>query len=119
MVTHNKIAHIQEKFPDIEVLPADLTVSALAQQSIRCILCIYRHECTSNFFCFTRSVQVPDAHVGLSLKLALGLKLTRYVRTMPPEKAHIGSILSAQVIPHLKLDPNINLLLSLLRSWPV
>ena len=30
-----QIAHIQDKFPDIEVLPADFTVSALAQQSIR------------------------------------------------------------------------------------
>ena len=32
-----QIAHIQEKFPDIEVLPAEFTVSALAQQSIRCV----------------------------------------------------------------------------------
>ena len=32
-----QIAHIQEKFPDIEVLPTDFTVSALAQQSIRCV----------------------------------------------------------------------------------
>ena len=43
-----QIAHIQDKFPDIEVLPAAFTVSANAQQSIRCVPCIYHHECISN-----------------------------------------------------------------------
>ena len=46
-----QIAHIQDKLPDIEVLPADFTVSALAQQSIRCASCTY-HECISNFSVF-------------------------------------------------------------------
>ena len=44
-----QIAHIQDKFPDIEVLPAEFTVSANAQQSIRCVPCIY-HECISDLF---------------------------------------------------------------------
>jgi hypothetical protein len=43
-----QIAHIQDKFPDIEVLPAEFTVSANAQQSIRCAPCIYHHECIPN-----------------------------------------------------------------------
>lgn len=43
-----QIAHIQDKFPEIEVLPAEFTVSANAQQSIRCAPCIYHHEFISN-----------------------------------------------------------------------
>ena len=58
-------------------------------------------------FRFTRSVQVPDAYVGLSLKLTLALKLTRHVRTIFPENAYLGPTFSAQVVPHLKLDHNI------------
>jgi hypothetical protein len=41
-------------------------------------------------FRFTRSVQVPDAYARLSLKLTLGLKLTRHVRTISPESAYLG-----------------------------
>ena len=43
-----QITHIQDKFPDINILPPDFTVSALAQQSIRFVPCTY-HECIPNF----------------------------------------------------------------------
>ena len=48
-----QIAHIQDKFPDIEVLSAEFAVSANAQQSIRCAPCIYHYECSSDLsqFC--------------------------------------------------------------------
>ena len=58
-------------------------------------------------FRFTRSVQVPDACGGLTLKLALALIVTRHVRIISPESAYLGPSFSAQVIPHLKLDPNV------------
>lgn len=44
-----QLTHIQDKFPDIEVLPSEFTVSAHAQQSVRWVSCT-RHECISNFF---------------------------------------------------------------------
>ena len=34
-----QIAHIQDKFPDVEILPTEFAVSANAQQSIRCVPC--------------------------------------------------------------------------------
>ncbi|KAK2460987.1 hypothetical protein APHAL10511_007457 [Amanita phalloides] len=80
--------HIQHKFPDIEILPAEFVVPVLAQQSIR-------------------SVQVPDAYVDLSLKLGVGLKLTSTIRTISPASAYLGPRFSAQVVPHLNLDPNV------------
>ena len=71
---------------------------------------------------FSRSVQVPDAYGELSLKLPLGLKLTRYVRTIYPENAYLGPSFSALVVPHLKLDPNVvivaNELASVIHTHP-
>lgn len=32
-----QIVHIQDKFPDVKILPPAFTVSAYAQQSIRCV----------------------------------------------------------------------------------
>ena len=58
-------------------------------------------------FRFISSVQVPDAYSELSLKLPLGLKLTQEVRTIYPEYAYLAPRFSAQVIPHLKFDPNV------------
>ena len=58
-------------------------------------------------FCFTSSVQVPDAFGELSLKLALGIKLTQAIRTISPASAYLGPRFSAQVVPRLKLDPNV------------
>ena len=60
-----QIAHIQEKFPDIEVLPAEFTVSALAQQSLRCVPRICCHECISN------SSALPDPSRSLTLVAGL------------------------------------------------
>ena len=56
-----QISHIQDKFPDLEVLPADFTVSALAQQSIRCVPFTYYHECISNLSA------LPDLSRSLTL----------------------------------------------------
>ena len=36
-----QIVHIQDKFPDVEILPPEFTVSAYAQQSIRCVGSMY------------------------------------------------------------------------------
>ncbi|KAF8348962.1 IucC family-domain-containing protein [Amanita rubescens] len=83
-----QISHIQDKFPDIEVLPSEFMVSAHAQQSIR-------------------SVQVPDAYDEFSLKLAIGLKLTQAVRAISPAAAYLGPRFSSQVVPRLKLDPDV------------
>ncbi|KAF8626421.1 hypothetical protein AX17_006587 [Amanita inopinata Kibby_2008] len=83
-----QIVHIQNKFPEIEILPEQYNVPILAQQSIR-------------------SVQVPDAYADLSLKLGVGLKLTSAVRTISPASAYLGPRFSSQVVPHLQLDPKI------------
>ena len=58
-------------------------------------------------FYFISSVQVPDAYRELSLKLALGVRLTTAIRTISPASAYLGPRFCAQVVPHLKLDPNV------------
>lgn len=68
---------------------------------------IYTPRAHFQLFCFTSTVQVPDAYGGLLLKLPLGLKLTQHVRTIHLETAYIGPRFSAQVVPHLNLDPNL------------
>ncbi len=42
-----------------------------------------------------------------SLKLAIGLKLTQAVRAISPAAAYLGPRFSSQVVPRLKLDPNV------------
>ena len=58
-------------------------------------------------FCFTSSLQVPDASSEILVKVSIGLKLTQYVRTIAPEYAYLAPRFSAQVLPHLKLDPDV------------
>ena len=58
-------------------------------------------------FCFNSTVQVPDASSDILVKLTIGLKLTQYLRTISPGSAYIGPRFSDQVIPHLKLDPDV------------
>ena len=111
-----QIAHIQDKFPEIEVLPAEFAVSANAQQSIRCAPCIFHHELYFRLFCFTSSVQVPDASSDILVKLPIGLKLTQYLRTISTASAWIGPRFSDQVIPHLKLDPDVVIIANELAS---
>jgi hypothetical protein len=41
------------------------------------------------------------------IKLPLGIKLTQYIRTISPAAAYLGPRFSDQVIPHLKLDPDV------------
>jgi len=68
------------------------------------------------------TVQVPDASDKVSLKLSLGLQLTQAIRLIYPEHAYFGPRFSAQVIPHLKLDPNVvivaNELASVIHAHP-
>ncbi|KAG6857212.1 hypothetical protein H0H87_007631 [Tephrocybe sp. NHM501043] len=83
-----QVAHIQEKFEEAEIYPADISLNLLAQQSIR-------------------SVIVPEAYTGLSLKLGVGIKLTSAVRTISPASAYLGPRFSKKIVPALLMDPKI------------
>ncbi|KAI0031192.1 IucC family-domain-containing protein [Vararia minispora EC-137] len=83
-----QVYHILDKFPDAQVLPAQYAVLARAQLS-------------------TRSLVVPGALTTTSLKLPLGIKLTSAVRTISPASAYFGPRFSTQVVPTLKIDPEI------------
>ncbi|KAG5718892.1 hypothetical protein E4T56_gene17381, partial [Termitomyces sp. T112] len=83
-----QVAHIQDKFKEAEIYPEDVGLDILAQQSIR-------------------SVIVPGAYTGLSLKLGVGIKLTSAVRTISPASAYLGPRFSKHVVPALSLDPTI------------
>ncbi|KAJ8487818.1 hypothetical protein ONZ45_g14190 [Pleurotus djamor] len=83
-----QVTHIQEKFKEAIIYPPEFHLSALAQQSIR-------------------SVIVPEAYTGLSLKLGVGIKLTSAVRTISPASAYLGPRFSAEVVPVLTMDRNI------------
>jgi hypothetical protein len=45
-----QIAHIQDKFPDIEVLPSEFAIPALSQLSIRYALYAYREFISTLYF---------------------------------------------------------------------
>ncbi|KAF9000708.1 IucC family-domain-containing protein [Cyathus striatus] len=81
-----QLYHIQGKFPEARIYPAEFNVPLSAQQSIR-------------------SVIVPNVYQELSLKLGVGIKLTSAVRTISPESAYFGPRFSAQVVPVLDMDP--------------
>ncbi|KAH6913153.1 IucC family-domain-containing protein [Coprinopsis sp. MPI-PUGE-AT-0042] len=83
-----QLHHIRSKFPEAHIFPEVFSLPLQAQQSLR-------------------SVVVPDAFDNLHLKLAVGIKLTSAVRTISPESAYLGPRFSAQVVPVLKLDPNV------------
>ncbi|KIK10167.1 hypothetical protein K443DRAFT_141341 [Laccaria amethystina LaAM-08-1] len=83
-----QLLHIEAKFPDAIIYPAQFSLPLLAQQSLR-------------------SVLVPDAYRDLHLKLGVGIKLTSAVRTISPESAYLGPRFSAKVVPVLALDPNV------------
>lgn len=83
-----QVHHVKSKFPEIEVLPEQYSVSAQAQQSIR-------------------SMIVPDALAHTSLKLGVGIKLTSAVRTISPASAYLGPRFSSQVVPALSMDRSI------------
>jgi len=53
------------------------------------------------------TVQVPDASDRILLKLALGLQVTQAKRLIYPDAAYFGPRFSTQIVPHLKLDPNV------------
>ncbi|KAF8640221.1 hypothetical protein AX16_010118 [Volvariella volvacea WC 439] len=83
-----QIYHVQDKFPEAIVYPEIFNVDLSAQQSIR-------------------SVIVPGVYHNLSLKLGVGIKLTSAVRTISPASAYLGPRFSAQVVPALKLNPDV------------
>ncbi|EKM78594.1 hypothetical protein AGABI1DRAFT_121041 [Agaricus bisporus var. burnettii JB137-S8] len=83
-----QVAHVQEKFSDVQVYPEEFNLDVRAQQSIR-------------------SVIIPNVYHELSLKLGVGIKLTSAVRTISPESAYLGPRFSSQVVPFLELDPEI------------
>lgn len=51
-----------------------------------------------------RSVIVPSALRSLSLKLALGVRLTSAMRTISPPSAYLGPQFSSEVVPRLTYD---------------
>ncbi|KAF8593335.1 hypothetical protein BDV93DRAFT_612275 [Ceratobasidium sp. AG-I] len=83
-----QVVHIRDKFKEAEIYPEEFALLLLAQQSIR-------------------SVIVPEAYHELSLKLAVGLKLTSAVRTISPASAYLGPRFSKHVVPALSMDPKI------------
>jgi siderophore synthetase component len=52
----------------------------------------------------SRSVVVPAALRSVSLKLALGVRLTSAVRTISPPSAFLGPRFSSEVVPRLTYD---------------
>ncbi|KAF6754534.1 IucC family-domain-containing protein [Ephemerocybe angulata] len=80
-----QLYHIQQKFPEVHIIPKEFELPLLAQQSLR-------------------SVVVPEAYRTLHLKLGVGIKLTSAVRTISPESAYLGPRFSAQVEPVLTMD---------------
>ncbi|PFH53186.1 hypothetical protein AMATHDRAFT_55679 [Amanita thiersii Skay4041] len=83
-----QVANIQQKFPEVEILPNKYHAPMLAQQGIR-------------------SVQVLSPQFNLNLKLAVGIRLTSAQRTISPAAAYFSPRFSTQVVPHLNLDSKI------------
>ena len=98
-----QIQNVVSKFQTVEVVNPDISLSALAQSSIRSV------AITSNFrvaYFFIRTVVLPD-FPGLALKLAVGVKISSSLRTISHFTANFGPRFSADVVPKLAIDPDI------------
>ncbi|KAI7861275.1 hypothetical protein BDF14DRAFT_1872144 [Spinellus fusiger] len=76
------------KFPEAIVLPAVNSVTIESLTSLR-------------------SVAVPEVLPGLSIKLALGVKISSALRTITPFSTHFGPGFSFEVVPKLTYDHNV------------
>ncbi|KXN81324.1 hypothetical protein AN958_05179 [Leucoagaricus sp. SymC.cos] len=82
-----QIDNIAKRFTDVEILPSDIYLPALAQSSIR-------------------TVSLPDLP-GKALKLAVGVKISSSLRTISHFTADFGPRFSAEILPKLAVDPEI------------
>lgn len=82
-----QLDNIRQRFKDIDILPSDIYLPALAQSSIR-------------------TVSLPDLP-GKALKLAVGVKISSSLRTISHFTADFGPRFSAEVVPKLAVDPDI------------
>ncbi|KAJ3572545.1 hypothetical protein NP233_g3007 [Leucocoprinus birnbaumii] len=82
-----QLDNIARRFKDVEILPSEIYLPALAQSSIR-------------------TVSLPDLP-GKALKLAVGVKISSSLRTISHFTADFGPRFSAEVVPRLAIDPDI------------
>lgn len=83
-----QLVHIRDKFKEAIIFPEEFGLPALAQANIRGLI-------------------VPDVYHDLSLKLAVGIKLTSATRTVSPASAYFGPRFSRNIVPLLALNPRI------------
>ncbi|KAG6888931.1 hypothetical protein C0995_004944 [Termitomyces sp. Mi166 len=82
-----QIPNIVAKFPDANVLHADINVQAYAQSSIRTVI-------------------IPGLR-NMALKLAVGVKISSALRTISHFTADFGPRFSNDIVPKLTIDPHI------------
>ncbi|KAF9448315.1 hypothetical protein P691DRAFT_669682 [Macrolepiota fuliginosa MF-IS2] len=82
-----QLDNIIKRFHDVEILPPEVYLPALAQSSIR-------------------TVSLPDLP-GKALKLAVGVKISSSLRTISHFTADFGPRFSTEVVPKLSVDPEI------------
>jgi len=82
-----QVPNVLSRFSDVDALPSDVSLPALGQSSIR-------------------TVVLPDLP-GMTLKLAVGVKISSSLRTISHYTANFGPRFSLEIVPKLVFDRNI------------
>ncbi|VDC02812.1 unnamed protein product [Peniophora sp. CBMAI 1063] len=81
-----QVANIEDKFPDVQILPESISIQTQAQASLR-------------------TITIPG--FSFALKLAVGIKVSSALRTISHYTANVGPRLSEEIVPKLAVDPEV------------